>query len=214
MEKEKVLSILIADDHAVVREGLRLLIQNEHKDAKIGQASSGIEVFKKIAEGNWDLVVMDINMPGRDGLEVLDQLKAEEVHLPVIILSMHPEEYMGIRAIRTGAAAYITKDAAGEMLIDAINKVLSGKKYITPAIAEQMAEQLDNPLNKKPHELLSNRELQTTVLLASGKTVSEIAKQLSLSVATISTYRSRILEKMSLKNNADLMAYAMKNALV
>src|ERR1043165_2051017 len=189
------LRILIADDHSVVREGLKMLLTHDYEDILIGEAENAKEIYAKISGQTWDLIIMDINMPGRDGLEVLEQFKEEKLQTPVLILSMHPEEHMALRAFKAGAYGYLTKSSAGEDLIHAVKRILSGKKYITPSIAERFVDVMDNSTDKKPHELLSNREFQTTMLLATGKTVSQIAEQLSLSIPTISTYRNRTLEK-------------------
>ncbi len=207
------LNILIADDHSIVREGLKQVIINQYGKVNFGEAANAKEIFATISKKNWDIIIMDINMPGRDGLEVLEQLKAEKSNVPVLILSMHPEDHMAIRAFKSGAFGYLCKEYAGEELINAIDKILSGRKYISAAVAEQFIDQVENPENKKSHELLSNREYQTTLLIASGKTVSQIAETLSLSIPTISTYRARILEKMGLKNNAELACYAIRNNL-
>jgi two-component system invasion response regulator UvrY len=208
------LKILIADDHSVVRHGLKQILVNKYSNIEFGEAANSIEVLKEINKKQWDLLIMDINMPGRDGLEVLKQLKDEEIHVPVLILSMHPEEHMALRAFKSGAQGYLTKESAGDELLNAVNKILSGRKYITALSAEQLATQLENPLNKKPHELLSNREYQTTLLIASGKTVSQIAELLSLSVTTICTYRARILEKMNMSTNAELTTYSIRQQLL
>lgn len=210
----KPVNILIADGHSVVREGLKQILANEFSNAQFGEAANGTEILKEIKNKTWDILIMDINMPGRDGLEILLQLKNENVNIPVLILSMHPEEHMALRAFKAGAYGYLTKEFAGNELINAINKVLNGKKYITPSIAEQLLQQIENPIDKKPHELLSNREYQTTLLIASGKTVTQIAEILSLSVATISTYRARILDKMNMRTNAELATYSIRQGLV
>ena len=209
-----VLKILIADDHFIIREGLKQILINHYSPIEIEEAGNANEVLKIITKKRWDILIMDINMPGRDGLEVLEKMKSDKIKIPVLILSMHPEEHMALRALKLGAFGYLTKESAGEELIIAVNKILSGKKYITASIAEQLACQFGNDSSKNPHNLLSNREYQTTLLLASGKTVSQIAKILSLSTPTISTYRTRILEKMGMKTNAELIVYSIRNALI
>ena len=205
---------LIADDHCVVREGLKEILSGEFNEAEFGEAGTGAEVLQKIKEKKWDLLILDVNMPGRSGLEVLRQLKDDQTTIPTLVFSMHPEEHIAIRALQLGAFGYISKDTANAELLRAIHQILSGKKYITPALAEQLVEQLDNPAGIIPHKHLSDREYQTFILIASGKTVSQIAKELSLSVPAISTYRARILQKMFLKNNSELMGYAIRNNLI
>lgn len=206
--------ILIADDHQIVRKGLKQIISDEFGDTQFGEAANAIEVFKRMKENEWDILILDINMPGRSGLDVLKQLKDEKSGMPVLILSMHPEDIVAVRALKSGASGYLPKDSADTELVNAIRQIFNGKKYITPSVAEQVVLQIENPQGKDPHELLSDREFQTLLLIASGKSVSEIANNLSLSVATVSTYRARILEKMNLKTNADLINYSIQNKLV
>ncbi len=210
-----MLKILLADDHPAIRKGVKLILSAEFEEVEFGEAGDANEVFKKIKESNWDILIMDMNMPGRDGLEALKQLKEEKSQqVKTLIFSMHQEGPIALRALRLGAYGYLSKDAPDGELVKAIRVILSGKKYITPQIAELMANQLENPDDKAPNELLSDREYQTLLLFASGKTVSEIADELCLSVSTISTYRTRILEKMGMKNNAELVNYAIRNNLV
>ena len=206
--------ILIADDHSAIRNGVKLILTSEFHDVEFGEATNSNEIFKKLKEKKWDLLILDMNMPGRNGLEVLKQLKEEKSSVKVLMFSMHPEDQIALRAFRTGASGYLSKDTADTQLIIAVNQILNGKKYITPEMAEQMVAQLENPTDKLPHELLSNREYQTLLLIASGKTISQIAEELSLSVPTISTYRARILEKMNFKNSAELTHYSLSNHLV
>lgn len=206
--------ILIADDHSAIRNGVKLILSKDFKDFEFGEAVNSIELFKKLKEKEWDILILDMDMPGRNGLEVLQQLKDEKTTIKTLMFSMHPEEQIAVRALRLGASGYLSKDTADTELIIAIHQLLNGKKYITPAVAEQLVGQLENPDNKAPHELLSDRELQTLLLFAKGKTVSEIARELSLSIPTISTYRQRLLEKMNLKNNAALVLYAINNHLL
>lgn len=205
--------ILLADDHPAIRKGAKLILSNEFAEVEFGEASNGVEVFRKIKEKDWDLLVLDMDMPGRSGLEVLKQLKDEKCPVPVLMFSLHPESQVAIRAIKAGAAGYLSKDSADSELADAVRQILSGRKYITASLAEQLALQIENPLGKEPHEFLSDREYQTLLLFAKGKTVSEIAEQLSLGIPTISTYRARILQKMNLKNTAELVEYALRNKL-
>jgi len=209
-----MIRVLIADDHPAIRKGVKLILQAEFTEIEFGEASDTSEVFKSIQQQKWDVLIMDMDMPGRNGLDALKQLKDEKADIKTLIFSMHPEGQIAVRALRAGAQGYLAKDAADGELAKAIRTILSGKKYITPGVAEQMANQLENPENKAPHELLSDREYQTLLLFASGKTVSQIAEELSLSIPTISTYRARILEKMGMKNNAELTRYALRNNLV
>ena len=206
--------ILLADDHPTIRNGTRQIIENRFTDVEFGEAANANEVFKLVKDQKWDIIIMDMDMPGRNGLEVIAQLKDQKSKIPILMFSMHPEDQVAIRAFKAGAAGYLAKDSSGEDMVKAIQLVLSGKKYITSFVAEKLASQFENPLNKAPHELLSDREYQTLLLFGNGKTVSEIAKELSLSVATISTFRARILEKMEMKTNADLVGYAIRNNLV
>jgi two-component system invasion response regulator UvrY len=178
------------------------------------EASDGHQLLSKIREQNYDVVILDISMPHMDGLDVLKQLKIEKPKLPVIVLSIHPEDQYALRVLKAGASGYVTKASAPDELINAIRKVCRGGKYISPSIAEKLAFQLEANFDEMPHEALSDREYQVLCMLASGKTVTEIADELALSVKTVSTYRARILEKMDMKNNAELIHYAIQNQLV
>lgn len=206
--------ILLADDHPSIRNGVKQILTRELTEIEFGEATNSVEIFQKIKEKKWDILILDMDMPGRNGLEVLKQLKDEKTNIPVLMFSMHPEAQIAIRALKLGASGYLTKDSAATELPKAISLILNGKKYITPSLAEQLISQMENPQNKEPHELLSDREYETLLLIAKGKTVSEIAIELSLGAPTISTYRTRILEKMDLKNNAELISYAIRNNLV
>lgn len=206
--------ILICDDHPAIRKGIKLILESEFSGAEISEASDAAEVLKKINEKKWDILILDVDMPGRNGLDVLKQLKDDGVKTPVLVFSMHPEELIAIRAIKLGASGYLSKDTADEELVKAINHIMLGKRYITPSLAEQLATQIEKPGSKAPHELLSDREYQTLLLIAKGKTISKIAEELSLGVPTISTYRSRILEKTGMKTSAELTTYAIRNNLV
>src|SRR3954454_7059294 len=206
--------ILIADDHAVVRQGIKQILADDFKRATFGEARTAQEALTKIWKEKWDVVILAITMPGRTGLEVLKELKTQRPKLPVLLLSMHPEDQFAVRVLKAGASGYMTKESAPEELVGAIKKVLAGGRYVSPSLAEKLATYLSADGQKPPQEKLSDREFQVLRLIASGKIVSEIAKELSLSVKTISTYRSRILEKMSLRNNAELMHYAMQHQLV
>ena len=209
-----MIKILIADDHAVVRRGLKQILAEEPNMAVFGEACNAQEVLKNVREQNWDIVILDITMPDRSGLEVLKELKNIRPKLPVLILSIHPEEQYAVRVLKAGAAGYMTKESAPEELVKAVRKVIKGSKYIRPSLAEKLAFDLETDSEKPLHEALSNREYQVMCMIASGKTVKEIAKKLYLSVKTISTHRARILEKMKMKTNAELTHYAIKNRLV
>ncbi|MBI4931010.1 MAG: response regulator transcription factor [Bacteroidetes bacterium] len=206
--------ILIADDHQVVRKGLKQILEDEFSDVEFGEAENAAETLQKVSEKKWDLLILDINMPGRSGLEVLHQLKEEKNMLPVLVLSMHAEEQIAVRTFKSGAWGYLSKDAADTDLVKAIHQILSGKKYISPRVAELLAEQLENPSGKAPHEHLSDREYETFIHLAKGKTVSQIAKEVSLSIPTVSTFRTRALDKMKMETNSDLIRYAVDNKLI
>jgi DNA-binding NarL/FixJ family response regulator len=208
------MNILIADDHAIVRKGLVQLLREEFHFAEITEAANSADVLDKAKGKIWDVILLDISMPGRNGLDVLKQLRADGVKAPVLMLSMHPEDQYALRVLKAGASGFLNKDSATDDLIAAVHKVLSGKKYITASLAEKLAEAMGDGGERAAHELLSDRELQVLQLIATGKTVSEIADAISLSVNTISTYRTRILEKLSLSNNAELTRYALDNHLV
>ena len=208
-----MLRILIADDHPVVRKGLRQIISETPDMVVADEATNGWEVLSKISSGDYDVVLLDITMPGKDGMDVLTQLKYEKPKLAVLMVSMHPEEQFAIRALRAGASGYLTKESAPDELVNAIWKVSAGGRYITPSLAEKLAFMVQK-VEQLPHEALSDREYQVMRLIASGKTITDIARELSLSVKTISTYRTRVLEKMKMKNNAELTHYAITNKLV
>ena len=205
---------LIADDHTVVRRGLKQILLEAFPSAIIEEVTDAESLLKKVFTQSWDVVISDISMPGRSGLEVLQQVKQQYPKLPVLILSVYPEEQYALRVLKAGASGYLNKDSAPEQLVAAVNRVMLGKKFITPAIAEKLANSLDHDLNKLSHEYLSDREFEVLKLIAGGQAVSDIASKLSLSVTTISTYRSRIMSKMGLKSNAELIFYAIENKLV
>jgi DNA-binding NarL/FixJ family response regulator len=209
-----MIRLLIADDHTIVREGLKQILADTRDIAVIGEANSGQEVIKKVGAGDYDLVLLDISLPGMSGLDVLKQIRLLKPSLPVLILSMYPEEQYAIRSLRAGASGYLTKESAPEELISAIHKVASGRKYITESLAERIAIDWDKEKLKPLHEMLSDREYQVFCMIASGKTVKEISKLLSLSIKTVSTHRARILKKMQMKNSAQLTHYAIKHNLV
>lgn len=209
-----MLSILIADDHPVFRRGLKQIIAESPDMVVAGEAADGREALRKAVTGDYDALLLDITLPFINGVDVLCRLQNERPALPVLVLSMHPEEQYAVRALRAGASGYLTKESAPEELLAAIRKVSTGGKYVTASLAEHLACIVQSDGEALPHETLSNREYQVMCLIASGKTVSEVAKELSLSVKTITTYRARILEKLHLKNNAELMRYATMNELV
>jgi DNA-binding NarL/FixJ family response regulator len=206
--------ILITEDHAVVRQGLKLILADHFKHAVFGEARNATEALARVWKEKWDVVVLDITMPGRSGLEVLKEIRRSRPRLPVLILSMHPEDQFAVRLLKAGAAGYLTKEIAGEELVGAIKKVVGGGRYISPSLAERLASYLTIDVQKAPHERLSDREYLILRMIASGKQVGQIAKELSLSVSTVSTYRARILEKMDMKNNAELTHYALQKELV
>lgn len=205
---------LIADDHAVVRMGLKQILIQAFPSAVIDEVGDAEDLLKKVTLGKWDVVISDISMPGRSGLEILQQIRQDHPKLPVLMLSVYSEDQYAIRVLRAGASGYLNKESAAVELVSAINQLLLGKKYITPSIAEKMAGMLDKDLTKQPHEYLSNREFQICKLLAAGNSVSEIAEKIFLSVTTVSTYRARVLKKLNLKTNADLTVYSIENKLL
>lgn len=206
--------IIIVDDHAVIRRGLRQILLDEFPQAYIAEVSDAEAAVGKIMENGWNLVICDISLPGRSGLEVAEYAKQNFPKLPVLILSIHPEEQYAIRALKSGASGYLCKDTATEELIIAVHKVLQGRKYISSAVSEKLADQLNTDLTKAPHELLSPREFEVFKQLASGQMLSEIGNRLSLSVTTVSTYRARILKKMNISSNAGVIRYALENNLI
>lgn len=208
------MNILIADDHEIMRDGLIRIIKDAFTCKNIEQASCGKQAESIAREGKWDILIMDMSMPDKTGLDVLKQLRSEENRIPVLILSIHPENQYAFRVLKCGGNGYISKDCPREELILAIKTILNGKKYISNSLSERMAMHFDEDFGREDHELISDRELQVLKLISLGKTISQIAKELSLSVATISTYRARLLDKMNLKNSAELMRYAINNQLV
>lgn len=207
-----MLRILIADDHTVVRKGLRQILLDEFPTAEIEEVGDAEALIQKVMTAEWDVVMSDLSMPGRSGLDAMQQIKISHPHLPVLILSIHPEEQYALRALKSGASGYLSKDTAPDELVKAVQRVLLGKKYIPQGIAEKLAAFSSDIVS--PHESLSDREFEVMKLLANGKSVSEIADMLSLSATTLSTYRTRIMSKMNLKSNADLTRYAIENKLI
>ena len=207
--------ILLIDDHEVVRAGVKRIFDKQPEGTVLfGEASTAPEALALVREQYWDAVVLDLSLGGRDGLEVLKELKQIRPRLPVLILSMHAEELFARRAFKAGASGYVTKDIPRSELVNAINKVIEGGSYVSPTLAEELVVDLRRGTDRPPHELLSDREFEVMRLIASGKTVSEIAELLSLGDSTISTYRARTLEKMGMKTNAELTHYAIQNKLV
>jgi len=209
-----MLRLLIADDHPVFRQGLRQIIKETSDMSVTYEVSEGFEVLNAVRAGCCDAVLLDISLPGINGIDILKQLKKERPGLPVLMLTMHPEEQYAIRALKAGASGYLTKESTPDELVLAIRKVSAGGKYVSTSLAEKMAYELERTDEQALHGTLSDREYQIMLLIASGKTITEIAGELSLSIKTISTYRARILEKMGIKNNAELTYYAIKNQLV
>jgi two-component system, NarL family, invasion response regulator UvrY len=209
-----VIRVLVADDHAVVRRGLKELLTESHDVAQVGEASTGREVLDLVARSAWDAVVLDLNLPDQNGLDVLRRLREENPRLPVLILTICSEDQFAVRALRAGAAGYLTKESAPEELVGAVRKVVAGGRYVSGRLAERLALRVAGGSGEPPHEALSDREFQVFQMLASGRTVSQAAGTLNLSVKTISTYRARLLEKLTLRTNADLVLYAVRNNLI
>jgi two-component system, NarL family, invasion response regulator UvrY len=209
-----MIKILVADDHAVVRKGIEQIIAETADIAVAGEARNGQEVLETALNNEYDLVLLDISMPGRDGLEILKELKQRQPGLAVLMLSMYPEEQYAIRALRSGASGYLTKESAPAELIAAIRKVSTGGKYVSASLAEKLAAKLGNHSERPLHENLSDREYQIMCMIASGKKQTDIAGELSLSIKTISTYRTRLLMKMHMKSNSEITRYALENKLV
>jgi DNA-binding NarL/FixJ family response regulator len=208
------MKILIADDHAVVRQGLKQILAEAFKRATFGEAANSQQALERVWKESWDVVILDLTMPGRSGLEVLKEIKSARPKLPVLMLSMHPEDQFAVRLLKAGAAGYMTKESAPEELVGAVRKAISGGRYVSSALAEKMASFLVNGTQGALHEALSDREFLVLNMIALGKSVGIIARELSLSVKTVSTYRSRLLEKMGMSNNAQLVHYAFENQLV
>jgi len=209
-----MISVLIADDHTIVRQGLKHILSNDSQLKVVGEATNGEEVLKMLETLKVDGVVLDITMPGKNGLDVLKELKRKYPQLPVLVLSMHPEDQFAIRVLKAGASGYVTKESAPDELIGALRKVCSGGKYVSPQLAEKLAVFIENDKGRALHDQLSDREYQVLLMLALGKTVSEIADELMLSIKTVSTYRTRVLQKMKMGTNAELTRYALQHQLV
>ena len=207
------LRILICDDHELIREGLKRILLAAGQGTKVGEATGAQEAMDAVRRDQWDVVILDINLGGRSGLEVLRDIKAELPKLPVLMLSVYPEEQFALRVIKAGAAGYLNKNLASRILLEAVGQVLSGGRYVSPQVAEQLINAVQQPAGQPRHALLSAREDQVLRLIGSGRTVGEIAGQLNLSVKTVSTYRTKILEKLGLENNAQIMRYAQDHGL-
>jgi len=206
--------ILIADDHPILRRGLKDILRRDLEGAVFGEAENAQQVLSEVQSQDWDLVILDVTMPGRSGLDVLRDLQALRPKLPVLVLSMHPEDQLGKRVLKAGASGYMNKESAPEELIKAVRKVLARGKYVSPALAERLAVDLHEVSGEPLHETLSDREFEVLRLIGSGRTTSEIAEMLHLSTPTVSTYRTRILEKMKMTTTAELIKYAVRNRLV
>lgn len=214
MSDKTSIRVFIADDHAIVREGLKQILAEQRDIAVTGEAETGLDAVKLFRKSRCNVLLLDISLPDRNGIEVLKQIKKDKPELAVLMLSMHREDQYAIRALKAGAAGYLTKQSAPRELVTAIRQVASGQRYVSPLLAQVLAAQVGDDHEAAPHEGLSDREYQTLTMIASGKTVSEIAGELSLSVKTVSEYRSRLLSKMKLKTSAELTHYAIRNQLV
>lgn len=213
VQPETHMKILLVDDHAIVRVGLKQMLADAFDQVEIIETGTGQEALAKVQESNWDLAVLDINLPDTNGLDVLKKVKVLRRALPVIVLSFHPEEQYAVRALKGGASAYVTKDSAAEELVTAIKTVLAGRQYVTPSLAERLQSAPPHVTGKPLHSLLSDRELQVLSMIGNGKSVTEIAEALDLSVKTVSTYRMRLLSKLQLKTTAALIRYALTQHL-
>jgi DNA-binding NarL/FixJ family response regulator len=213
IQEQPMVKVLIADDHAVVRKGLQQIVKEQAPFIEVDEAADGSEVLEKVHANGCDVLVLDISMPGRSGLDILHEIRHLRPDLPVLILSMHPEEQYAIRVLKAGAAGYMTKDTALEELVSAIQRVSTGGRYISASLAEKLAMGLSGQFDRLPHEALSDREYTVLLRIGAGSSVGDIAEELGLSVKTISTYRARILDKLDLKSNADLIRYVIDNNL-
>ena len=209
-----MIEVLVVDDHALIRKGMKQILDDTSDIRVTGEAETGAQATQMARDNKYDLALLDITLPDRHGIDVLKQLKLQCPSLPILILSMHPDEQYAMRAIRAGAAGYMNKQSAPSQLVTAIRQVASGRKYISNTLAEQLANELANDRQEMPHQILSNREYQTLCLMAAGKSLSEMADIMSLSAKTISVYRARMLEKMKLKNNAEAVRYAINHHLI
>jgi two-component system, NarL family, invasion response regulator UvrY len=209
-----MIKILIVDDHAVVRKGIRQILSEEKNISALGEASNSEELMSQLYENDWDIIILDITLPGKNGLDLLIEIKKRKPDIKVLILTMHTEEEIAIRALKTGASGFLNKDSVPGELISAVNKISTGGKFISSSLGEKLALLLDRDATTSPHETLSKREFEIMCLIASGNSLTDIAKELSISIKTVSTYRTRIMEKMNMKSNVELTHYAIKNKLV
>lgn len=209
-----MIKVLIADDHAVVRRGIRQILSEDSFIEVLGEAANSVEIMEQLYDQEWDILILDLIMPGKNGLDSLIEIKQRKPDLKVLVLSMHPEEEIAIRALKTGAAGYLNKDSVPSELIRAVRKIHAGGRYISGSLAESIFMSINRDISPDPHKVLSEREFQVLCLIASGNTLSDIAQELSISVKTVSTYRTRILEKMAMKTNVELTHYAIKHKLV
>jgi DNA-binding NarL/FixJ family response regulator len=209
-----MIRILIADDHALLREGLKLVLADEFTDARFGEAGTATETLQFLRKQAWDVLILDINLPGRSGLDVLRETRRDFVQLPVLVLSSTPEDQLAVRVLKAGASGYLNKQIAAEELVNAVRKVMSGGLYVSPGLAEKLAEEIGREQDRPPHELLSDREFQIFKMMTAGKSVTEIAAELSRSVKTISTFRGRVFDKLRLHNNMELYQYAHRHGLL
>ena len=214
MSNDKKIHVLIADDHAIVRQGLRQILSETDDLLVSGEASDGVDAMRLARQQHWDVVLLDVTMPNRNGIDTLKMLRKEFPRLPVLILSMHEEDQYAVRALKAGASGYLTKQSAPELLVTAIRQVASGQKYVSPSLAMKLADVIAENNDRPPHESLSDREYQTLCLIAAGRPLTQIAEELKISVKTVSEYRKRILEKMKLDSNAELIHYGLKHGLV
>jgi DNA-binding NarL/FixJ family response regulator len=210
----QTIRVLITDGHAILREGLKQIIGSGANLIVVGEAETGLQAIQRVREGGIDVLLLDISLPDRNGIEVLKVIKKECPSLAVLILTMHREDQYAIRAIKAGASGYLNKQSAPAELVNAVREIASGRKYITAVLAQELANQIAGDTERAPHDTLSDREYQTLTLIASGKTVGNIADELALSVKTISMYRSRLLQKMKMRHNAELTHYAIRHRLV
>ncbi|MFI5236312.1 MAG: response regulator [Ignavibacteriales bacterium] len=209
-----MIKIIIADDHPLIRKGIKDILEDEMDYEVVADAAFPHEVLNGIKDFNPDILITDLSMPGRSGLDMISDVKQLYPKLPILVLTMHPEERFAVRALRAGVDGYLTKDTRPEEIIKAVRQIVSGRKFITPSIAEKLATEIDRDPNKLPHELLSDREFQVMCMIAAGEKVRNISSKLSLSIRTVHTYRTRILEKMNMKSDTELTLYAMEHRLL
>ncbi|MBI1937599.1 MAG: response regulator transcription factor [Ignavibacteriales bacterium] len=209
-----MIKIFVADDHSLIREGIKNIISKEYDMSVVGETADPLKIIELAQHIKPDLLILDLSMPGKSGLDVLKEIKSVSPETKVLIMTMLPEDQFAKRTLKAGASGYLTKDSAPDELINAIRKIINGKKYISPSLAEKLAEDLDDTSPKEPHELLSDREFQVLKMIAAGKSQTEIADELSIGISTVNTYRTRILEKLNLHTNAELIHFAYNNKLI